>query len=246
MLQVERQDQILQLLGAHPAFRVGQLAAALYTSEATVRRDLAALEKKGLVRRVFGGAVLEREDLPVDFRRQENAAAKEEIARKAAQMVKDGETVFLDASSTALHLLPYLTKKQNLTLITNSYRVIDLVKDGKTRILCTGGLLSPRNLAFVGGAANEMLRGLCPDIAFFSSQGVSRTGEITDSSEEETAIRRTAISVSRRAVFLCDSSKVGKTFLFRLGKIEDMDAVVSDGEALLPFADAVEKGEDHG
>lgn len=244
MLQVERQDQILQLLGAHPAFRVGQLAAALYTSEATVRRDLAALEKKGLIRRVFGGAVLAREDLPVDFRRQENAAAKEEIACKAAQMVRDGETVFLDASSTALHLLPYLMKKADLTLITNSYRAIDLLKDGKTRIFCTGGLLSLRNLAFVGNTATETLRGLCPDIAFFSSQGVSESGEITDSSEEETAIRRTAISVSRRAVFLCDSSKLGKTYLFRLGKTEEMNAVVTDGAFPVPLPAG--KGENDG
>lgn len=245
MLQVERQEQILQLLSAHPAYRVGQLAAALYTSEATVRRDLATLEKKGLVRRVFGGVVLEREDLPVDFRRQENAAAKEQIAKKAAALVRDGDTVFLDASSTALHLLPYLLKKNDLTLVTNSYRAMELIKDTKTQVFCTGGRLSPRNLAFVGRAANEMLRGLCPDIAFFSSQGVGESGEITDSSEEETEVRRTAVAVSRRAVFLCDSSKVGKNFLFRLGKTEDMDAVISEG-AELPLGGAAGKGEKNG
>lgn len=245
MLQVERQEQILQLLGAHPAYRVCQLAKALYTSEATVRRDLAALEKKGLVRRVFGGVVLEREDLPVDFRRQENAMAKEEIAKKAAALVHDGDTIFLDASSTALHLLPYLLKKSDLTLVTNSYRALELIKDTKTRVFCTGGRLSTRNLAFVGQAAAEMLRGLCPELAFFSSQGVSVSGEITDSSEEETEIRRTAVAVSRRAIFLCDSSKVGKNFLFRLGNIEAMDAVISEGEGL-PLGITAGKGEKHG
>ena len=76
MLQVERQEEILQLLKSHQALRVSQLAKLLYTSEATVRRDLAALERNGTVRRVFGGVVAVQEQLPLDFRRQKNAAGR--------------------------------------------------------------------------------------------------------------------------------------------------------------------------
>ncbi len=230
MLQVERQEEILQLLKSHQALRVSQLAKLLYTSEATVRRDLAALERDGSVRRVFGGVVAVQEQLPLDFRRQKNAAAKEEIARRAAAMVADGETVFLDASSTALHLLPYLLKKKELTVVTNSHRVVEQARESKARVFCTGGELSRRNFAFVGRGAERAVAAFHPDTVFFSSQGVSEDGDITDSSQEETDLRLAAIAAGGRKVFLCDSGKVGKSYLFRLCRISDVDAVVADGD----------------
>lgn len=230
MLQVERQEEILQLLKSHQALRVSQLAKLLYTSEATVRRDLAALERDGSVRRVFGGVVAVQEQLPLDFRRRKDSAAKEEIARRAAELVSDGETVFLDASSTALHLLPYLLKKKELTLVTNSHRVVDQAREGKARVFCTGGELSRRNFAFVGRDAERAVAAFHPDTVFFSSQGVSEDGDITDSSQEETNLRQAAIAAGGRKIFLCDSGKVGKSYLFRLCRVADIDAVVTDGE----------------
>ena len=215
MLQIERQEQIMELLGKTPAMRIGQIAAALYTSEATVRRDLAVMEQKGLVRRVYGGVTLKKEDMPLELRRQEHAAAKEEIALQAAALLQDGMTVFLDSSSTAQHLLPHLTRFRDLTVITNSHRALEVLADSKIRLICTGGDLVKRNMAFVGRIAEATLENLCPDVAFVSGQGVSEEGEITDASEEETALRRVAMRRAVRTVFLCDSSKVGKRFFNR-------------------------------
>ncbi len=227
MLQIERKERILGLLATATAHRVSELAAALYTSEATVRRDLTAMEKEGLVRRVYGGVVLAREDPPLDFRRQENAAAKADIARRAAALIRDGDTVFLDASSTVLHILPHLSRLKDLTVVTNSHRAVELLAGGNHRVFCTGGQLLRRNLAYVGPLAEEMLRSLSFDIAFFSSRGVSEEGEITDSSEEETWLRRVALSRAARKVFLADASKRGQRYLFLLGHLEDMDEVIS-------------------
>lgn len=228
MLQIERQEQIMELLGKTPAMRIGQIAAALYTSEATVRRDLAVMEQKGLVRRVYGGVTLKKEDMPLELRRQEHAAAKEEIALQAAGLLQDGMTVFLDSSSTAQHLLPHLTRFRDLTVITNSHRALEVLADSKIRLICTGGDLVKRNMAFVGRMAEATLENLCPDIAFISSQGVDACGEITDASEEETALRRVAMRRAKRCVLLCDSSKAGKRFFNRLGKLSDMDDVIVD------------------
>ncbi len=228
MLQIERQEQIMELLGKTPAMRIGQIAAALYTSEATVRRDLAVMEQKGLVRRVYGGVTLKREDMPLELRRQEHAAAKEEIALRAATLLRDGMTVFLDSSSTAQHLLSHLTRFHDLTVVTNSHRALEVLADSKIRLICTGGDLVKRNMAFVGRLAEATLENLCPDIAFISSQGVDESGEITDASEEETALRRVAMRRALRTVLLCDSSKVGKRFFNRLGQLSDMDDVIVD------------------
>lgn len=237
MLQIERQQQIMELLGRTPALRIGQIAAALYISEATVRRDVAAMCQKGLVRRVYGGVTLKKEDLPMDFRRKEHAQAKEEIALQASKLISDGQTVFLDSSSTAQHLLPHLPRFRDLTVITNSHRAVEVLASQQIRLICTGGDLITRNMAFVGRTAEEALEKLCPDLAFFSSQGVGTDGEITDASEEETALRRVVMRRTQCAVFLCDASKVGKKYLHRLGTLADMDTVVTDSafpSALLP------------
>lgn len=228
MLQIQRQEQIMALLARTPALRIGQIAAALYTSEATVRRDLAAMEQKGLVRRVYGGVTLKKEDMPLDFRHRDNAAAKEEIAAQAATLIREGQTVFLDSSSTAQYLLPHLARFHELTVITNSHKAMEQLASTKLRLICTGGDLVKRNMAYVGRGAEEALERFCPEIAFFSSQGVGEDGEVTDASEGETSLRRVVLRRALHTVFLCDSSKVGKKHLYRLGRLCEMGEIITD------------------
>lgn len=228
MLQIERQEQILQLLRQKDALRVGQIAKALYTSEATVRRDLSYMESAGLVRRVYGGVVLEKQNMPIDVRINENTAAKKEIAERAAGLLFKGASVFIDASSTASHLLPYLIQHSDITVITNSHRAVETLRQSKVNFICTGGKMIASNQAYVGRIAEQTLENLCMDLAFFSSQGVSEEGEVTDFSEEETSLRRVLLRRAKRPILLCDSSKVGKKFLYRLGHLSDMAEVITD------------------
>ena len=228
MLQIERQEQIMELLAKTPALRIGQIAAALYTSEATVRRDLAVMEQKGLVQRVYGGVTLKKEDMPLDFRHRDHAAAKEEIAAKAALLLREGQTVFLDSSSTAQHLLPHLSRFHDLTVITNSHKAMQELATTKLRLICTGGDLVKRNMAYVGRTAEEALMRFCPEIAFLSSQGVGEDGEVTDASEGETSLRQVVLHRALHTVFLCDSSKVGKKYLYRLGRLSEMGEIITD------------------
>lgn len=230
MLQIERHKQILQLLKFHTALRVSDLAKKLYISEATVRRDLSEMEKAGLVRRVYGGVTLNEAEMPLDFRRQENAEAKREIAAKAAALISDGDTVFLDSSSTAQHMLPYLSRFRDLTVITNSHSVMEQLCTSEHRLISTGGRLLSRNRAFVGPAAEAALESLSPGIAFFSGQGVGTDGEITDDSEEETSLRRVLLRRAACTVFLCDTGKLGKRHLYRLCHLCEVDEVICDGE----------------
>lgn len=230
MLRIERHKQILQLLEQKSALRVRELAKALYTSEATVRRDLCELEKAGLLRRVYGGVTLNEAQMPLDFRTQENAAAKREIAARAVALISDGDTVFLDSSSTAQHLIPHLSRLRDLTILTNSHGVVEALCGTSHRVFSTGGRLVPRNRAFVGPAAEGMLENFSPSIAFFSSQGLNESGEITDDSEEETSLRRAVLRRAARTVFLCDAGKLGKTHLFRLCHLSQVDEVICDGE----------------
>ena len=122
MIGTERQLQILDYMRKHEAISVRQVVEKFYVSEATARRDLSALERTGLVRRIFGGATLvigSEQQVPLFVRQQENQQEKAQLCEKAAEYIKDGDVIFIDASSTTQHLLPYLKKFKDLVVITN-------------------------------------------------------------------------------------------------------------------------------
>ena len=231
MIQYERKERILERLSQRKSISVKELAAELFISEASIRRDIASLEEEGLVTRLYGGVTLSSNRngvVPVTFRDGEHSAQKEAIAKKAAALVRDGDTIMLDASSTVRRMLRYLTDRRDLTVITNNLRIFDEYGSSGIRLYATGGIYRHENHALVGAGAIETLSSLSADAVFFSSQGLSEEGEITDASEEETALRRAAMRRAARTVFLCDGSKAGKRFFNRLGRLEDMDLVIAD------------------
>ena len=231
MLQLKRQDELLQILRAQRYATVEELAARLYASPATVRRDLALLQQAGLVERSHGGAALKDErsqTLPLSLRSQTHAREKEQIGRMAAERVRDGDVVMLDASSTALCAARHLGKRQNLTLVTNSMRVVEEAARQGHRVYMTGGLLQPNSDAFAGEAAEDCLRRFNADVLFFSSAGVRSDGMICDYSEEETRLRRVMLACARRRIFLCDSSKLARVFPHNLIPVSQVDEALCD------------------
>lgn len=232
MLQCQRQEEILAILEQKKTMNISALAKALYVSEATVRRDLNTLEKLGLAKRVYGGVMLSKyagsSDLPLSLREQERRPQKELIAARAAELLHNGATIILDASSTVQHMIPYLSDYDDLTVITNSMKVIDQLEGTDIRILCTGGHFIPRNRAFAGTAAIHMLKSIYADYLFFSAQGLSLSGEISDFSEEETLLRSVMLTRTTKSFFLCDHSKIGQSFLFKLCDSTDIDGIICD------------------
>lgn len=211
----ERQQEIMAYIADKHFASISEIAAHIFTSGATVRRDIKQLEEKGLLKSVYGGVVLreyQQEPVPVYLRDGENAADKERLAWEAAKLIQDGQTVMLDASSTVRRICRHILDRKSLTVITNNLRVCQELKNSSIRVICTGGTLIPRRECFVGHLAEEFLKGVHADILFFSSQGLSDGGMITDSSEEEIALRKVMLARSDRQVFLCDGSKIGKTF----------------------------------
>lgn len=228
MLQIERFKQIRELLEQTPALRIGQIAKLLYVSEATVRRDVASMEKEGLLKRVYGGVTLNKEEMPLAMRSFEHASEKDEIGRKAAELVKDGQTIFIDSSSTALHMIPYIKQRSGMTVISNSQKVIDVLAFTNNDLILTGGELIPRNLAYVGELACRALDMYRPELVFFSSQGIDIHGEITDVSLRETALRRAAIKRGIQTVFLCDSSKAGRVYTHHVCYKSEITRIITD------------------
>lgn len=230
MLQNERFMQIKGFLEKTPTMRISQIAELLYVSEATVRRDVDAMAKEGLLKRVYGGVTLNKEDMPLTFRNFLNGDKKDEIGRKAAELVKDGQTIFIDSSSTALHMTPYLKNRKDITVITNSQKVIDSLASTDNKLLLTGGELIHRNHAYVGELACRSLDMYRPELVFFSSQGIDLNGEITDASQSETTLRRAAIKRGIQVVFLCDSSKAGRIYPHHVCYKSEIARIIADSD----------------
>lgn len=225
-----RRKEILELLGQRTEASVEELCRVLYVSAPTIRRDLQALEREGLIRRTRGGAALLRgagAESPFAFRSAEHAGEKEQLATQAVELVADGMTLFLDSSSTILRLARLLGRFRDLTIITNGIRTADVLSDfPQLTIFTTGGQVRPNSKSFVGTAACDFIREHCADYTFFSSQGVTQENGPTEANEEEAMVKRCFLSASKRAVLLADSSKWGKDYCSRICRLEDLSLVL--------------------
>ena len=157
-----------------------------------------------------------------------NENIKLSVAKRAAALITDGSTVFLDASSTASFVANFIEPEQNVTVITNGIKALTILSQRHIRAYCTGGKLINNSLAFTGAIALRTIGGMHADFMFFSSQGLSRDGKISDFSESETELRIAMLKHSTRKYFLCDNSKIGKTFLFNVCDVTDTDGVICD------------------
>ena len=231
MLKKERQEIILSTLTAKRFCSVKALAEQLYVAPITVRRDLEEMETAGLLKRCHGGAsVLDfaNREVPFDLRSRENTSAKARIGQKAVSLLCHGDTVFLDASTTVSHLADHITAEQDLTIITNSIRVQEKLKGRGIKCYLTGGMLLENSYALVGHIAEQTISSLFADICFFSSQGFTEEGLITDFSEDETRLRKCMIANAKRSVFLYDHTKLGKRFLFKVCDAGQLYTTITD------------------
>jgi len=231
MIQYHREGEILKLLENKRAVKITHLTKALYVSEATIRRDLNALERRGIVKRVYGGVILTKylhENLPVELREVENSHFKEVVATRAAEFLQDGISIIMDGSTTVKMLLPHLSAYKNLVIITNNLEIINGINNPQIRLHCTGGQYHVANRVFFGHQAGDMLKNICADLLFFSTQGYSEDGDMTDSSEGESAIRRIMLSRAETKIFLFDHTKFNKKYTFRVCGREDVDHIICD------------------
>ena len=230
-MKYERQMQLYEILKSKGSATVGELAGLLYTSEASVRRDIAQLESSGLVTRVYGGVLLsnfKNSELPLGLRDIENSKEKEGLAKKAASYINDGMTVILDSSSTVRRIVKYISHLKDVRIVTNSLSVVEDAKDLGFDVYCVGGMYNRKGNDLLGPSAEAYVSTISADICFFSAEAIDNDGEITDISEERNSLRRAMMARAKRRVFLCDSSKLGMRRTFTLCKNTDVDDIICD------------------
>ena len=227
MLIEERRQKILKYIQKNGRATVAELSGYIYASEPTVRRDLTAMEKAGQIKKVYGGAMADRE-IPMDVRLKDALRAKELMAQKACKHVKDGDVILLDGSSSAMAMVKYLTHFKELIVITSGAKTAVALAEAGIRTFCTGGMMITRSFSFVGQPAQDFIMGINADVLFFSCHGMSEDGRATDLSMEEVNLRRVMMRHANRKILLCDKSKYGKMYFYTLCTADDVDAVISE------------------
>lgn len=231
MSSYKRENDYIRLLNERP-HTVSELAAKLFISEPTVRRDIIDLKEKDLLLCKRGVVSLKTNSpdkrIPLYIRDLEHTDEKKEIALKAASFIKDGYVIMMDGSTTVYSLLPHLTHFKNLFIITSGAKTALALAAMGIRTLCIGGELTLDTLSYVGSDAEHTLNNYNADIAFISCRGISEDGIASDTSIMENSVRKIMIKNSRRSYILCDKSKMGKTYLNTICNTKDIAGVISD------------------
>lgn len=231
MISYKRQHEILNYLTEKHFSTIKELAKIVWASESSVRRDIKKLEQEGYVNQIYGGVVLSEYSnsvVPVSLRDNSNSTVKDELAKKASGYIFDGATIILDGSSTTRRIVKFTDNLKNLKIISNNQRIFSECSNPNIKLYCTGGMFLPQSNIFVGAAAESFISSINADIMFFSSQAISNDGEISDVSEEETALRKVMLSRAKKKIFLCDSSKLGIKKTFSLCTKDDVDVIICD------------------
>ena len=237
----ERLKKILEILDSETYCSARKIGKTLFVSLPTVRRDLAELEKQGLIVRNHGGAKKKTDDkteIPFEFKSLFNINEKKRLCKAAAKLVGDNDIIFVDASTSVMHVADYLKDKNGITVITNGVATASYFGKSGFNVYCTGGKLISVSLSFAGDHAAALLEKYNVDVMIFSASGLNDRGFIVDTSEEIAAFRRRIFRTVKKKVFICDKEKFSCPAPYNVAEVKEMDYVICN--AYLP--DAVKYG----
>lgn len=234
MLPIERQSFIIAKLSEEESVRTTDLATTLEVTDETVRKDLESLELRGELLRIHGGAVRpnqSRVELALNERKQVNREAKTAIARLAAKQIEPNDTIFIDASSTALTLVEHLPGF-HLTVLTNAHNVITALADREgIDIVCTGGIYEPRSRSYIGLPAESTMRKHNIHKMFFSCNGIHLERGISETNSRQASFKERVIECSENVYCLSDSTKIGLKSSFFFAEISDLTTVITNKDS---------------
>jgi len=233
MLARERQLYIVQKLGMQPAITASQLADELSCSRSTIQRDLSMLDRRGEVKRHFGGAMRPQVDTimsrlnesALDAKMERNAAAKRVIATRALEEVNDGDLVFIDAGSTPLYVLPGLAERR-VIVVTNNFAAVSRLAGMHAEVYLLGGRYDHRYQATMDAITVREIQDFRFDIGILGANGVDLAfGEAYVSEYKMGGNKRNVLERSKKSILLVDDTKFGYTGVCRYAMLDDFDKV---------------------
>jgi len=234
MLSETRRTKILEVLKFQGSAEVKNLSEILDVSEATIRRDLNMLERKGLLQRTHGGAISLIQkgtsfEPPYFIHKDRFIKEKQNIGMKALDFISDGDTLIMDASTTTLQIARFLQGKNNLTIITNGVDILNELSDKEgIVVMSTGGNLNKRSMSLVGPVAEQFLREVHADKLFLGISAISLKEGVTAPNIQEAHIKKAMIMAAREIIAVTDSSKFGKVNLFSVAPVSVLHRIITD------------------
>ncbi len=233
MVFQERLDEIIKILSKRKKITVQELTERLNVSEVTIRKDLSILEEQGKIERIHGGAVLaEDKELirNINVRFEEHVEEKIAIAKRAMELIREGDTIYLDSGSTSYFLARELNNSGiNVRILTNSLDVITELSDSPyISLLSTGGSLRREARSFIGPIAIETIRNFQIETSFLGTTGFSEEGIFSAQNTLEAEVKKSVIKSSKRTVMLVDHHKFGTTAFSIFARPEDIDILITD------------------
>ena len=231
-IQTERLHDIEKLLKENHIVKISQLVKKYDVSSETIRRDLTELERRGVLRKVHGGAIsaMDRvvEEPPFQSRKIINLGRKKAIAREIASLIKNGESLILDVGTTVQEVARCLVEKSDLFVVTNSAAVASILSVNKSHhLVMLGGELRADEFSTYGSLAIEQLQRFTVEKAILGAGGITASA-ITDFHFGQAVLRREMINRSKAAIFAVDSGKFGIRTLHHICKPTDAWLIVTD------------------
>jgi DeoR/GlpR family transcriptional regulator of sugar metabolism len=233
LLAEERRFRISELLSRQRTVSASELIDILGVTAATVRRDLADLERKGLLVRSHGGAVSKSPTTnfqpSYDTLGRTNREEKQAIAAEASRMILDGDTIFLEGSTTVSEVAPRLQHRNRLTVVTNSPLILcQLQRYPEINVMCTGGDLQ-RDVFYMSGVwAQRSLSEIRVDKAFLGVSGIDPGYGMSTASHAEATIKKAIIQSAKMRIALVDHSKFGKQGFAYVGPVTELTTLITD------------------
>jgi DeoR/GlpR family transcriptional regulator of sugar metabolism len=232
----ERLDQIVTFLQEEGRVSVADLSDHFGVSAVTIRNDLTSLQQQGLLVRTHGGAVI-RPDLNMEppafaLRKELHLAEKERIGRAAAALVRDGDSVALDASTTAWQIARHLKGRQELTVVTNGlFIALEFLDSPGVTVVMPGGSLRAASASLVGDQGACILERYHMQKGFFGAGGFTLEEGLTDTNQYEVELKQRMVERSKQVIAVVDSSKWGQVTFASLAAVEQLDYVITDEAA---------------
>jgi DeoR/GlpR family transcriptional regulator of sugar metabolism len=231
MLAVERKNKILEIIQEEKSVTVSKLSKVFKITEETIRRDLKALEDEGHLTRTYGGAFIDtgvQNDINVSVREAYFVENKHRMAAVCKDFIHNGDSIFLDCSTTVFHLCDFI-ENMRITVLTNSLKVLTRLADRENiNLISTGGVFSPSSYGYVGRSATQVLSLYYVDKAFISCRSVDISQGLTHSGEQQADIYNLILNRSEKAYLVCDHTKIDKVSFMHVGDLTKIAALVTD------------------
>ncbi len=231
MLAVTRKGKIKDIIIEQKSVTVSELSTKFNVTEETIRRDLKSLEDENFLTRTYGGAFIQsgvENNVNPSLREFAYVKSKELIADQAKTLIHNGDSIYLDSSTTALFIARVITDMR-LTVITNSILIVNQLEQyDNIKLICVGGTFSRNHKAFHGTHTLQTIANYFVDKAFVSCRSLSIDHGITDSTEGEAAIRKLLLKQTNEIYFIADYSKFNKTSFIRICDFSEVTGIITD------------------